>query len=67
LLSARPRPSVSLHRLAIVEICAVLTCVGVIPFVAGILSLIWLAEPSVKKYFETLNARVAIATVPLTP
>jgi hypothetical protein len=67
LLSARPRFSESLQKLAIVEICAILTCAGVVPFVVGILALVWLAAPSVKRYFETLDSRVAIATVPLAP
>jgi nitrite reductase/ring-hydroxylating ferredoxin subunit len=67
LLSARPRFSESLQKLAIVEICAILTCAGVVPFVVGILALVWLAAPSVKRYIETLDSRVAIATVPLAP
>ena len=57
LLKARPEPPSGLYAIAILEIVAILTLAGWISVVAGILTLVFLADPKVKAYLDLWPAQ----------
>lgn len=59
LLSSPPRPAKNLQTIAILEICAVVLGLG-ISAVVGILNLVFLSEPEVKNYLDSIPPEVPV-------
>jgi hypothetical protein len=60
LLSNPPRPVKNLQTIAVLEICAIVTGLG-ISLIVGILNLVFLSEPEVKDYLDSIPPETVVS------
>ena len=54
LMSDKPRAPSGMKTIAVLEIVGIVTLAGWIPLAVGILTLVWLSDPEVERYFASL-------------